>query len=232
MLGMRYSDVLVSDIPLERIPQNPLVEFMEYQGWAQKPLKHYWSLGFDFLSVLKIIAALPHRLSSAVARLSWTLHDLAEYSFSTLQDASIITGCSPDHSSLDLNITDSWDDCLENGLVLVIFDPISQVRRYVNANYRASLFWGFTKEEFLYRFVQSELPLQMSELDWVRMFCGYLTRYFDDSVTQYLRFTLKFGASLESALVCMTTFKTFDSFGRISQARCPSRPALITTIFH
>ena len=217
---MRYCDVLVGESPRDALLQNPLAQFMEYQGWAQKPLKHYWNLGFDFLAVMKIIAAMPHRLNSAVTRLSWTLHDLAEDTSLSLQDAIILTGCET-HSPMDLpadvNITASWDDCVDEGLIYVIFDPQDQARRYVNVNAQAAQLWGFTKEEYLRRFVNSELPLLMSELDWVRMFCNYLTRYFDDSVTQYLRFMTSYGESFDSALVRMTTMKTFDSFGRIAQ---------------
>ena len=217
---MRYCDVLSTDFPRETMPQNPLAQFMEYQGWPQKPLKHFWSLGFDFLSVMRIIAALPHRLTTAVTRLSWTLHDLAEDSSLSLQDAFILTGCeghSPIDLPTDLNLIATWDDCIDEGLIYVMFDPQDQVRRYVNVNAQAARMLGFTKEEFLFRFVHSELPLFMSELDWVRMFCGYLTRYFDDCVTQYLRFRLDFGESSECALVRVTIKKTFDCFGRICQ---------------
>jgi hypothetical protein len=116
-------------------------------------------------------------------------------------------------------ISEAWDDEKDFGLILMEFDPELQTREDFNANRRASHFWGLTNDDLMDQFKKNQVPLQLTELDWVRMFSVYLSRFFSDSVKQYLRFTLGLGSAARCALVCMTTSKTFNQFGRISQAR-------------
>ena len=56
-----------------------------------------------------------------------------------------------------MNITASLDDCIDEVLIHISFDPQDQARLYVNVNAQAALLWGFTKVEYLRRFVNSEL---------------------------------------------------------------------------
>ena len=208
-------------------------QFMESKGFSQLPLRHLWNFGNNVCAILKILTALPPHLGMCIRRLAYLLEMLAEQSSVRLKDNFLLTGCkgcvpASFFSRPDITVTwDAWDDL---GFIIVSYDPQSQSRQNFAANRRAARFLGLTKSEITEKFVQGNVPLLMTELDWIRAFAVYLARYFDDTVVQYVRFTTKsenqtMGSSspmhlLEGRLVCIETTKCFDAFGRIAQVPC------------
>ena len=194
---------------------------MELKGFSQLPLKHLWNFGYNLCAILKILTSLPPRLSLSIRRLAQLLEMLAENSFLRLNDSFLATGCKgcvPASFFSRPDITAAWDAWEDVGFLIVSYDPQSQNRQNFAANRRAAHFWGLTKSEIMGKFVQGDLALLMTELDWVRAFSVYLARYFDDRTVQYVRFTTKRGCKLsENGLACIETTKIFDAFGRIAQ---------------
>ena len=229
---MKYSDaILMTPELVGGKPQTPLAIFMERCNWSQLPLKHYWNFGYHSHSIMKIVNALPLGVATPFKRLAETLQGIAEESSMRLRKASAATQFLDDRreNSVEMpRIVDSWDEEKIYGLIEMDFDPEFQTRENFAANRRASFFWRLSNVEFMDRFVQNHVPLQVTELDWVRAFSMYVSRYFEDSVNQYLRFTFNIGDNSESFLVCMTTSKKFNRFGRISKVR-PSRHDFLPT---
>ena len=201
----------------------PLAELMEAQCWRQLPLQHVWNLGHRAFPIVGIMGALPSRLRLALKQISDLLHSITIDSTSMLGNVRNITKfekCQPDSGPLRIDqpdVADVWDQEQHFGLIRVTFDPETQIRQNIDANRRAGEFWGLNKEEFRFRYQQNNIPILSCELDWLRAFAVYTARYFDDSVTQYARLSLGGVASLQHCLVRITTLKTFDSCGRITQ---------------
>eukprot|EP00291_Cryptomonas_curvata_P024812 CAMPEP_0172169024 /NCGR_PEP_ID=MMETSP1050-20130122/10474_1 /TAXON_ID=233186 /ORGANISM="Cryptomonas curvata, Strain CCAP979/52" /LENGTH=300 /DNA_ID=CAMNT_0012840033 /DNA_START=78 /DNA_END=976 /DNA_ORIENTATION=+ len=203
-----------------------LKESMDSLGWAHLPLQHYWNIGYQARPILKIIMQLPPRLCLALMRFSDALHYMAQDSTKTLERKILLSG-------IDSNMTDApdvsycqhsdettfWEEELQHGLIRVEFDPVSQSRKGFNVNTRAAHIWNTSKAELLDRFQACDVPLQLTDIDWIRAFANYLATYFDEIVTQFLRFTTACGGTFNAKLVSTTTTKTFDSVGRISQVR-------------
>jgi hypothetical protein len=210
-------------------PQNlmrtSLKESMDALGWTHLPLQHYWNVGYQARPLLKIMMKLPSRLRLALMRFSDALHFMAQDSTKTLENKVLLSG-------IDCGMTDVpdvsysrhsdeimfWEEELQYGLIRIEFDPVSQSRKSFNVNTRAAHIWNSSREELLDRFHAYDVPSQLTEIDWIRSFAIYLTTYFDDTVTQILRFTTACEGTFNSKLVSCTTIKTFDSVGRISQA--------------
>ena len=202
--------------------KSPLACFMEQSEWTQGPLQHCWNFGYHSHTIMKIMNSLPWKVTTPLKRLSDMLHRIAEESFSKLKTLSLEVQYAGDeygYKLLSPAISENWDEETDYGLIQIEFDTELQTRDSVAVNRRASHFWGLTKEDLMDRFEKNQVPLQMTELDWVRVFSVYLSRFFSDSVAQYLRFTLGAGKASRCALVCMTTLKKFNQFGRISQPR-------------
>ena len=219
---MKYSDALLIPPSLSSGKEkSPLASFMERCEWSQLPLQHYWNFGYHSHTIMKIMNSLPWRVTTPFKRLCDVLHGVAEENSSRIKKTSLIDrNRDGAYEKFEAPlISDTWDDEKDYGLILMDFDPELQTRDEVNANKRASHFWGLTKDDLTDRFEKNQVPLQMTELDWVRVFSVYLSRYFSDDVTQYLRFTLGQGHASRCSLVCMTTSKAFNQFGKISQAR-------------
>ena len=228
---MRYCDAVMM-IPESLVHQRkhrcPLSTFMENCGWSQYPLQHYWGFGYHSHSVVKIMNSLPCQMTMRLKMLSDTLHCITDDTALRLKKMyfteSIMHGCVAQENVWQLaQMKESWDEDEVYGLIQMDFDPELQTRDNIIANNRASHFWGLSKDHFLDRFLQNQLPMQMTEVDWARSFSMYVSRFFDCSVVQYLRFTLGVGKAARSSLVCMTTLKDFNQFGRITKARprCP-----------
>jgi hypothetical protein len=203
-------------------------------GWDQFPLLHYWNIGYQAPPALKIMMKLPPRLNFALMRFCNALHFLAQDSTKTLENKYLLRG-------LDCDMADNpdlshcrrsdevmlWEEELHYGLIRIEFDPVNQSRKSFDVNTRAAQLWNSSKAELLERFRACDVPSQLTDLDWVRAFAVYLATYFDDTVTQFLRFTTACGGTFNATLVCATTTKTFDSVGRISQAPIPLPPLKI-----
>ena len=209
--------------------QAPLTNFMERYDWSQYPLRHYWNFGYHSHSIVKIMNALPRNISTALKRLVESLHCIAEDLSLSRQNIclELQSRCGQKDAAAEVRIVDSWDDELIYGLIQMDLDPELQTREQVEVNKRASYFWGLSKASLMDLFIQNQVPLQMTELDWVRAFSIYISRFFECSITQYLRFHLNHGMQSISTLVCMTTVKSFNKFGRISKAsQSHLKPAL------
>jgi hypothetical protein len=215
-----------------RQPLTPsLKESMEALGWPHFPLQHYWNIGYQASPVLKTMIKLPTRLSLALKRFSDALHYMARDSTKTLEnkillsgfdcymaDASDVIHCRPSDEAM------FWEEELQYGLIRIEFDPVNQSRKKFDVNTRAAHIWNCSKEKLLDRFQTCDVPSQLTDIDWIRAFAMYLTSYFDDTVTQLLRFTTACGGTVNAKLVSTTITKTFDSVGRISQASPPPQP--------
>ena len=212
----------------------PLQDSMEALGWAHFPLKHFWNIGYQAHSIIKIFIKLPPRLNLALMSFCNALHYLAQDSTKALEFKLLLSGCDCDiagfyyvghyrHSD-DVHF---WEEEHQYGLISIDFDPVNQSRKSFEVNTRAAHIWNMGRAELINRFQACDVPLLLTELDWIRSFSAYLATYFDDTVTQFLRFITACGGTFNGTLVCMTTTKTFDSVGRIAQACCPhaARPS-------
>ena len=209
-------------------------ELIQDRGWNQYPLKHLWNLGYQPFPMIRILEALPTRPRLAFKQISDVLHGIAiksiiklesARSLSVLEDiASEIERIQPKQPDMYKDffmnrpdVAKIWDKEQHFGLIRTSFDPETQIRQCIDANSRAAEFWGLTKADFIYRCRQSNLHYLMSELDWLRAIAAYLARFFDDSLVQYVRLSTGFGGPLQHCLARITTLKTLDSQGRITQ---------------
>ena len=203
--------------------ESQLAVYMEAHGWGQFPLKHLWNLGYQAFPIMRIMNTLPIRPKLAIKYVSDLLSYVVEESISTSKNLHDITTIDAgffgrEHMQLDQpDISEIWDCETQLGLIRVLFDPHTQIRQQIDSNCRAAQFWGMDKDEFLSQCRNNNIPLLLCEIDWLRSFAVYLTRYFDDSITQYLRFSTKSDFSLHHYLVRVTSQKVFDSLGRITQ---------------
>ena len=204
-----------------RAQHSPL-EILMKPKWSQFPLKHCWNFGYHSYYVMKIINSLPWRVWLSLNRLSQTLHCISDDSSFRLKNLYLATRYQFEKKENVVEmpqITESWDEDNTYGLIQMEFDPEFQTRLTIALNKRASYFWQLSKEDLVHRFLQNEVPLQMTELDWIRAFSAYVGGFFESPVVQYLRFTLGVGDVADATLVCMTTFKSFNQFGRIIKVR-------------
>ena len=200
-----------------------LLRYIESLGWTQFPLKHYWTLGFQIFPTLMALNELPARVSSTLKRLLDVIDLIAEDSSKRLKDIFSITGCKLEnrqtyadmlvHSMMEEEHALAWEEEIRLGLIRITFDPSSQIRDMVFANSKAARFWMLSQEIFIEQITNNDLQTPYTELDWLISFVVYARTYFNDTLTQFNRFT--FGG--EASLVSVTFFKKRDSFGRISE---------------
>ena len=203
--------------------ESQLAVYMKANGWGQFPLMHLWNLGYQSSPIIRIMNTLPIRPKLAIKYVSDLLNYVVEESISTSRNLHDITTIESEifgSENMQLeqpDISEIWDCETQYGLIRVLFDPYTQIRLQIDSNCRAAQFWGMDKDEFLSQCRNNNIPLLLCEMDWLRSFAVYLTRYFDDSITQYLRFSTKSDFSLHHYLVRVTSQKVFDSLGRITQ---------------
>ena len=201
---------------------------VEAIGWAHLPLQHYWNIGYQARPMLNVMMQLPPRLRIALRRFADALHYMAQDATKNLENKTHLSGIDsymadvPDVSHCGHpDEAMAWEEELEYGLIRIEFYPVSQGRKRFDVNTRAAHIWNSTKDQLLDRFQACDVPSQLTDIDWIRAFAAYITAYFDDTVTQILRFTTICGETVDAKLVSVTTTKTFDPVARISQAPAP-----------
>ena len=207
-----------------------LLQFMESYGLAQFFLKHYWNFGYQELLICKTMSALPFELMLSLKSLCDVIDCIADESSTGLKDImnTLRAGmedvnfrpsycCRPSYCSVRSYIqsgeTNEWEEEVQYGLIKMIFEPSSQNREAVFVNSKAARFWNLSKKKILKTISKNDLVIPSTTLDWISSFVIYISTYFTDTAAQFLRFYVGGKASL----ICMTTFKTRDSVGRISE---------------
>ena len=204
---------------------SPLFVFMEFQGWNQLPLKHYWNIGYHASSVTAMMSELPSRLILALKRLVDLLDDMANES-SKLREILRFTGNGIQGSDfrqryverlvtslIETEKYSAWEEETNFGIMEFTFDSTNQIRNHFFVNSKAANFWKLSQKEIIECIGENCLPVPLPALDWISWFALYLATYFIDTAAQFLRFVL----NGQAYLVCVTTFKTRDSLGRISE---------------
>ena len=204
---------------------SPLFVFMEFQGWNQLPLKHYWNIGYHASSVTAMMSELPSRLILALKRLVDLLDDMANES-SKLREILRFTGNGIQGSDfrqryverlvtslIETEKYSAWEEETNFGIMEFTFDSTNQIRNHFFVNSKAANFWKLSQKEIIECIGENCLPVPLPALDWISWFALYLATYFIDTAAQFLRFVL----NGQAYLVCVTTFKARDSLGRISE---------------
>ncbi len=104
-----------------------------------------------------------------------------------------------------------------DALLRLDFDASNQGRLYVSANSCAASLWNMKRDELLLSFANYDLPLPCFELDWLRFLVSYMQAYFRDESSHYIRFINEVGFGARAKLVCLTSVKTFNAIGQITQ---------------
>ena len=201
------------------------MDYMDkHDGWTHIPLRHLWNFGYRADSMLRIISSCPPALCSALQRMFDRIYCLSEDVHVRLHWKTNAAGSNPGVIiSHDDNIfrhkpeveDAEFESKTEYALLKIDFDPVDQSKLNILVNSRAASLWNMKKDEFLLRFATYDLPLPCLELDWLRFLVVYMQDYFLDMTSYYLRF-LSVG-STQALLVSLTSKKTFNAIGRITQ---------------
>ena len=191
-------------------------------NWMQPPIARYWNFGFQQTKIFKILNSLPQPLVVAVEQVLKALTVTAENSISTMQSLSASVGWSnfEKESIVSLQI-DPFDrfESTSIGLIKVDYDPIAESRTRVDLNTFFARLWCMSKEELLLRFVDDNVPLPYSELDWLRSLVFDLETHFHNDTIKYSRLIFGNGQAVRAVLVEITSRKTFNSVGQITKVK-------------
>jgi hypothetical protein len=207
----------------------PLLDFMFRQGWGHLAVRCIWSAGFQAETVIHVFKELPPSLHTAITE--------------AIDSAQMSAACAAKHVdpevasdeitariSHEIAVCSSaeWEGDSEVAYVELRFDPETQVRIGAAANNRAASLLGLDRTELLARLEQYDVPLPLGPLEAVALFLHALSVARDSVDTCYHRLTLS--AALHSrpsggpacaVLVCRTTVRTYDVFGRLHKASFP-----------
>ncbi len=143
-----------------------------------------------------------------------------------------------------------WEQYLVHAFVELHFDPKTQSRAGAAANARAASLLGMDHNELIERLKKYDVPLPLGLLDAIALFLHALDAARDAVTTCYCRLTplagrtssdtLQPGDSQGSrppppaVLVCSTTVKDFDAFGRVHKVahNTAARPPLQNRDYH
>ena len=188
--------------------------------WMQPPIVRYWNFGFQQTKIFKILNSLPQPLGLAFEQVLKALTAKAENSISTMQTLSASVGWS--NFEKDSILSQQIDplvrfESASIGLIKVDYDHITQSRTRVDLNAFFARLWCMSKEQLLLRFADDNVPLPYSELDWLRSLVFDLETHFHNDTIKYSRLIFGNGQAVRAVLVEITSRKTFNSVGQITQ---------------
>jgi hypothetical protein len=216
----------------------PLMEFMVRHGWGHLAIRGFWSAGCRAEPVVRIFHELPPSLHAAIGKAI----DCAQYSavaaatFATnVFNADFLARMGPQEQAP--SEAPEWEGDSVHAFFELHFDPDTQMRVGAAANTRAANLLGMQLQELLARLEQHDAPLPLGPLDAVAIFLHALRVAREEVDTCYHRLSPSAcqQGSFESTaargspppppvLVCSTTAKAFDAFGRVYKVASPTPP--------
>jgi hypothetical protein len=210
-----------------------LLDFMFKNGWGHLAVRSLWSAGFQAETVVRIFKELPPSLLTAITE--------------AIDSAQISAACAAKHVDPDIAFAEittkspqeqvdcsvgGWEGDSAPAFVELYFDPETQVRIGAAANTRAAALLGIDRTELLARLEKQDVPLPLGPLDAVAMFLHNLSASRDSIDTCYYRLTPSASHRLHNhgeplppaVLVCRTTVRAFDAFGRLHKVPPPTSP--------
>jgi hypothetical protein len=210
----------------------PLLDFMIQHGWDCHAVRRYWTAGNQAGPIMRAFTELPPALRDAIggaidsAQLSAI--STAQYMAAT-STAPSVAKHSPQH--YQNYSAGQWEHDSVHAFLELLFDPKTQARVGAAANTRTASLLGMSHAELLTRLEKCDVPLPLGPLDAIALFLHALGAARDAVTICYCR--LSPSAGLHSAesllprespgawppppavLVCSTTVKDFDAFGRV-----------------
>jgi hypothetical protein len=183
-------------------------------------IRRYWTVGYQAQPIISLFHSLPRRLRAAITEAIDAVQRSTEHTVIEAPGANN----QPDSTAA----AEEWNADAVHGFVCTNFDPTSQARVRVTANARAAELLGMHREELLARYTRRDVPLALPPLDALRAFIHGLLRTRDADATRYYRIVPPppgdGRAAPPPALVCATSARILDPFGRVVQATLPRFP--------
>jgi hypothetical protein len=207
----------------------PLLNFMVRHGWGHLAVRGFWTAGYQAEPVMRIVYDLPPSLHAAIGKAV----DCAQYAavcaarLATADfNASVLPGKRLQQHAKSAVL--EWEGDSADAFFELRFDPDTQMRVGAAANTRAADLLGMRQKELLARLERFDVPLPLVPLDAVAIFLHALSATRKHVDTCYHRLSPSAGQKdpAESmitrrsppppaVLVCSTTAKDFDAFGRV-----------------
>ncbi len=217
----------------------PLLDFMAKYGWDHLAVRGFWSAGYRAEPVVRLLNELPSSLHAAICEAIECAQFSAECAANFSSDA-FNTGVLTDMGFPELgkSAAPEWEGDSVHAFLELCFDPDTQIRVSASANTRAANLLGMQLQELLDRLEQYDAPLPLGPLDAIAMFLHALSVARDDVNTYYYRLLPSAGLTGSSqstpgrkspppaVLVCGTTVKDFDAFGRVHKVARQLSPNL------
>ena len=194
-----------------------LMKIMSRHGWHHIPAKQIWNFGYDFETISDIVNSIPKPLCFAWRMLLDSMHRICSASManSMMIQSWMYRGTSPDTANPTV-VSHDWEREDLCGIIEVKLEPSTQELQSLQANSCAAAIWGMSKQDFLQRFSDCELPVPYTQLDALRAAAIDIQNHTEALTSQHIRLTFGNCNEARAVLVCWTKLKTYDSHGRIT----------------
>jgi hypothetical protein len=212
----------------------PLLDFMIRHGWDCHAVRRYWNVGNQAGPIMQTFSELPPALREAIGG---AIDSAQLAAISTAQHmVPIATATSVAEQHHRIYPAGEWEHDSVHAFFEFLFDPKTQTRVGAAANARSATLLGIEHAELLERLEKYDVPLPLAPLDAVALFLHALGTARDAVTTCYCRLSPSAGQSSPetmlpseslvawplppTVLVCSTTVKDFDAFGRVQKVSC------------
>jgi hypothetical protein len=192
-------------------------------SWMQPPMARHWNFGYKTTNIFKILNSLPEPMLNIFEQVIESIVALFGELNKTMRTVHTMIGSkSVDENSIacmESDFSSQFESERDIGLIQIDYDPLTQSRKHFALNTFLANLWGMTKDELILRFADYDVPLPYSELDWLRTLIFELETHVDTNTTRYSRLIFGTGQAARTALVQVTTNKSFDADGQIFRVR-------------